>query len=160
MLGVLLVAGTAEGVAAVRLGDGLEGVVAEVARELGEARPEPRAGEGVAGWADALAAYVDGRGAWPDVPVALRDTAFRARVWEALRRVPAGEVVTYGELARELGVARGARAVGSACAANPVALAVPCHRVVPAGGGLGGYRWGLARKAELVWRERGEARSG
>lgn len=78
-------------------------------------------------------------------------TPFQQRVWTALRAIPDGRTTTYGELANELGLsATHARAIGTACAANPVAILIPCHRVLPTAGGLGGYRWGLARKRALL----------
>jgi len=84
----------------------------------------------------------------------VRASAFQAQVWEALRAIPVGETRTYGEIARTLGVPKGTRAVGRACATNPVSLVIPCHRAVREDGGLGGYRWGLARKQALLDRER------
>jgi AraC family transcriptional regulator of adaptative response/methylated-DNA-[protein]-cysteine methyltransferase len=84
------------------------------------------------------------------LPVDLTGTAFQMRVWEALRRIPTGQTRTYSELALEIGSPRAVRAVGSACAANPAALAVPCHRVVRRDGTLGGYRWGIDTKAALL----------
>lgn len=104
--------------------------------------------------AQALAAFLQGKDLLPEAPLALTGTPFQQRVWQALKEIPAGEVRTYGELAARLGLPGAARAVGNACAANPVALLVPCHRVVGAGGALGGYRWGVARKLALLRRER------
>ena len=92
-------------------------------------------------------------------PVDLRGTAFQLDVWAALQRVPAGRTVTYGELAAAAGHPTAVRAVGSACGANPVAVLVPCHRVLPADGSLGGFRCGPARKAALLRRE-GAAAAG
>jgi AraC family transcriptional regulator, regulatory protein of adaptative response / methylated-DNA-[protein]-cysteine methyltransferase len=93
-----------------------------------------------------------------DVPLDLRGTPFQLRVWEALRAIPHGTTTTYGALAETLGLsASAARAVGTACGANPVSLLVPCHRVVRAGGGLGGYEWGLDRKQTLLDIESGAA---
>ena len=101
---------------------------------------------------------VDGRST--DLPpVDLRGTAFQLDVWAALQRVPAGRTVTYGELAAAAGHPTAVRAVGSACGANPVAVIVPCHRVLPADGSLGGFRCGPARKAALLRRE-GAAAAG
>ncbi len=89
-----------------------------------------------------------------DIKLDLRGTEFQLRVWEALRIIPRGTTTTYGALARSLGLKTGAaRAVGSACGANPVSLIVPCHRVLSAGGGLGGYYWGVARKQRLLQAE-------
>jgi O-6-methylguanine DNA methyltransferase len=89
-----------------------------------------------------------------DLPLDVQATAFQRRVWEALRQIPRGEVRTYGQIAREIGQPEAVRAVGRACGANPVALAIPCHRVVGADGGLGGYRWGVERKRRLLEAER------
>ena len=88
------------------------------------------------------------------MPLDIRGTAFQRRVWEALQAVPPGETISYGELAARLGSPRAVRAVAGACAANPLAVAVPCHRVVGAGGALTGYRWGVARKRALLAVER------
>jgi AraC family transcriptional regulator of adaptative response/methylated-DNA-[protein]-cysteine methyltransferase len=84
-------------------------------------------------------------------------TAFQLRVWELLCSIPYGETRTYSEMARELGSPRAARAVGRACATNPVSLVIPCHRAIRADGGLGGYRWGLDRKERLLSQERSRA---
>ena len=84
------------------------------------------------------------------LPLDIQGTAFQRRVWEALQAIPPGETVSYGALAARLGAPRAVRAVAGACAANPVAVVVPCHRVVGAGGALTGYRWGVARKRALL----------
>jgi O-6-methylguanine DNA methyltransferase len=105
----------------------------------------------------ALAHVIDGEPC-DDIALDLRGTPFQLRVWDALRAIPRGETTTYGAIAEGLGLARvAARAVGAACGANPVGLIVPCHRVVAAGGGLGGYYWGLDRKQALLEWERGVA---
>jgi AraC family transcriptional regulator of adaptative response/methylated-DNA-[protein]-cysteine methyltransferase len=88
-----------------------------------------------------------------DLPLDLRGTVFQQRVWQALRQVPAGQTVGYAELAARLGMPQGARAVAGACAANPVAVAIPCHRVVRNDGSISGYRWGVERKRALLDRE-------
>jgi O-6-methylguanine DNA methyltransferase len=117
--------------------------------EGGEASPLHRA---IRGW-------IDGEPGLPGIELDPCGTPFQLRVWERLARIPRGATTTYGALARSLGLGDGtARAVGAACAANPIALLVPCHRVVPAGGGLGGYRWGLDRKRWLLDRERDSLR--
>jgi AraC family transcriptional regulator of adaptative response/methylated-DNA-[protein]-cysteine methyltransferase len=100
-------------------------------------------------------AFLDGTGTAPTLPLDVRATAFQWRVWQALTAIPAGETRTYGELAAELGNDGAARAVGRACATNPVSLVIPCHRAVGANGSLTGYRWGVARKRALLARERG-----
>lgn len=100
------------------------------------------------------------------LPLDVRGTAFQRRVWRALQDVPVGATTTYGRLARKLGIPRGSRAVAQACGANPLAIAIPCHRVVREDGGLGGYRWGVEKKARLLAAERraavprGKMRSG
>lgn len=88
-----------------------------------------------------------------DLPLDLRGTPFQRAVWAALRQIPPGRTETYAEVATRIGHPRAARAVARACAANPVALAVPCHRVVPASGGSGGWRWGADRKRALLAKE-------
>ena len=89
-------------------------------------------------------------------PIDVRATAFQARVWNELARIPRGEVRAYREIAAALAMPAASRAVAKACAANPVALVIPCHRVVRSDGGLGGYRWGVARKRTLLAQERSE----
>jgi AraC family transcriptional regulator of adaptative response/methylated-DNA-[protein]-cysteine methyltransferase len=84
------------------------------------------------------------------VPVDVRGTVFQRKVWDALRRIPAGETRTYSQIAKAIGAPAAVRAVGSACGANPVALLVPCHRAIRTDGGLGGYAWGLQRKKRLL----------
>jgi AraC family transcriptional regulator of adaptative response/methylated-DNA-[protein]-cysteine methyltransferase len=95
-----------------------------------------------------------GRPAGPSLPLDVRATAFQARVWEELKAIPAGTTRTYSEIARRLGRPGAARAVGRACASNPVSLLIPCHRAVGADGSLTGYRWGTDRKKALLDRER------
>jgi AraC family transcriptional regulator of adaptative response/methylated-DNA-[protein]-cysteine methyltransferase len=97
--------------------------------------------------------YLHGRSPHVDLPLDVRATAFQRRVWQGLLAIPPGETRSYGELADELGAPGASRAVGSACANNPVALVIPCHRVTRADGGLGGYRWGVAAKKALLERE-------
>lgn len=102
----------------------------------------------------AVVDLADGRAA-REIPTDVRGTVFQQRVWKALRQIPAGATKTYTEVARSIGRPSAVRAVARACATNPIALVVPCHRVVPAAGGVGGYRWGATRKARLLARESG-----
>lgn len=88
-----------------------------------------------------------------DLPLDIRGTAFQQRVWQALRAIPPGATLSYAELAARLGMPKAARAVARACAANPLAVAIPCHRVLRTDGALSGYRWGVARKRALLARE-------
>jgi AraC family transcriptional regulator of adaptative response/methylated-DNA-[protein]-cysteine methyltransferase len=88
-----------------------------------------------------------------DLPLDIRGTVFQQRIWHALREIPAGSTVSYTELARRIGTPKAVRAVAQACAANAIAVAIPCHRVVRNDGGLSGYRWGVDRKRTLLQRE-------
>ena len=150
--GALLVAGTDRGVCAVTLGDDAATLEAELRREYPAAEIE-RADASLADWTAAVVARVEGRDA-ARVPLDLRGTAFQRRVWDALQRIPRGSTRSYSEIARELGQPTAARAVAGACAGNRIAVVVPCHRVVREDGGLGGYRWGVERKRELLKREK------
>lgn len=154
-LGRVLVAATRRGVAAVLLGDDDDALAADLASRLPRARVEP-ADRALTRLVPAVVAAVDGQddARARAVPLDLRGTAFQRRVWDALRRVPPGATRTYAELARALELPGGARAVARACATNPVAVLVPCHRVVRGTGALAGYAWGLARKRALLARER------
>lgn len=97
--------------------------------------------------------FVDKPARGLDLSLDLRGTPFQRRVWEALRAIPIGTTVTYSELARAIGASNSVRAVADACASNPIALAIPCHRVVGSNGDLTGYRWGIERKRELIKKE-------
>lgn len=152
-LGRLLVAETERGVCAVALGDSDEALRQNLAREFRAATivADRRA---LARSIDEVLAHLAGRTPRLDLPLDIRATAFQWQVWNALGQIPRGETRTYGEVARAIGHPGAARAVARACAANPVALAIPCHRVVPGAGGQGGYRWGTARKRALLSLER------
>ena len=152
-LGRLLVAATDRGVSAVRLGDSDAALEASLRAEFPEAEVS-RDQTGVGAWLKTVLQRVQGGPPHPDLPLDIRGTAFQQRVWDALRAIPFGEVRSYGEIARSLGQPKAARAVARACATNPVALVIPCHRVVPGSGGTGGYRWGAERKRELLEREK------
>ncbi|HVJ82491.1 MAG TPA: methylated-DNA--[protein]-cysteine S-methyltransferase, partial [Planctomycetia bacterium] len=103
----------------------------------------------------AVVELVENPGAGVDLPLDILGTAFQIRVWQALQKIPAGATTTYSEIAAAIGRPAAVRAVGTACGANPLAVVVPCHRALRTSGALAGYRWGLARKAELLKRERG-----
>lgn len=152
-LGVVLVAATERGPCAILLGDDAPAVEKELAERFGmaELRAGGRAAARVVG---RVVALVEHPGAGLELPLDVRGTAFQRRVWAALRALPPGETVTYATLAERVGAPRGARAVAAACAANPLAVAIPCHRVVRGDGELAGYRWGLTRKRALLARER------
>jgi AraC family transcriptional regulator of adaptative response/methylated-DNA-[protein]-cysteine methyltransferase len=152
-LGAILVAATGQGICAILLGDDPDAL----ARDLQDRFPRAQL-EGADAAFDRTVAIVVGFVEAPHIGLALpldvRGTAFQQRVWEALRAIPAGVTVSYAELAARVGVPTGARAVAGACAANPVAVAIPCHRVVRNDGALSGYRWGVERKRILLNREK------
>jgi AraC family transcriptional regulator, regulatory protein of adaptative response / methylated-DNA-[protein]-cysteine methyltransferase len=148
-LGRLLVAATAEGVCAVKIGDSDRALSAELAREFPNAVISPDTPPRAA-WVRSVVARLEGRATSSDVPLDVRGTAFQWRVWQALRRIPAGETRSYADIATAIGRPTAARAVARACASNPVALLIPCHRVTPKVGGTGGYRWGARRKKRLL----------
>lgn len=102
---------------------------------------------------DSLAALIDAPEAETGLPLDMRGTEFELSVWNALREIPAGRTASYGEIAAKIGSPRQAREVGEACSANPLAVIVPCHRVVKKDGSLSGYRWGVRRKRALIERE-------
>jgi AraC family transcriptional regulator of adaptative response/methylated-DNA-[protein]-cysteine methyltransferase len=151
-LGRLLVGATPRGVCAVAMGSS----DTELERALGREYPAAeisRDTKGLAEWSGRVLEFLAGRVPRLELPLDVQATAFQWQVWKALERIPYGETRSYGEVARSVGRPKAARAVARACATNPVALAIPCHRVVPAAGGVGGYRWGAARKKALLARE-------
>jgi AraC family transcriptional regulator of adaptative response/methylated-DNA-[protein]-cysteine methyltransferase len=151
-LGAVLVASSAKGVAAILLGDDPGALV----RQLQDRFPNAELVGGDARY-EALVAKVIGLVETPqrglDLPLDVRGTAFQQRVWKALRQVPAGETATYSDIAERIGAPKSTRAVAGACAANNLAVAIPCHRVVRQDGALSGYRWGVERKRALLERE-------
>jgi AraC family transcriptional regulator of adaptative response/methylated-DNA-[protein]-cysteine methyltransferase len=155
-MGRLLVAATDRGVASVKLGQSDRALEDNLRAEYPAASIE-HDDRHVAGPARAILEHL--RGATPqlDLPVDVQATAFQWRVWNQLRAIPYGQTKSYSEVARKIGNPGGARAVARACATNPVAVVIPCHRVVQADGGLGGYRWGVERKRALLDQERAKA---
>jgi O-6-methylguanine DNA methyltransferase len=152
MLGHILVARGALGVCAILIGSDAE----SLKRQLAESFPESKLAPNDIKLRKDLARvvrFVMDPSEGLDLVLDMRGTAFQRRVWNALRAVPAGTTVSYTELARSLGDTKLARAVASACAANALALAVPCHRVVRSDGSLSGYRWGVERKRALIDKE-------
>lgn len=152
-LGVLLVAATQRGVCSVMLGEEATELEQLLRQQFGAAD----IAEDASGMAEQVAAILGTMTDHPaagDLPLDLRATAFQARVWQALRKIPRGETRSYAELARALGHPSAVRAVARACGANPVALAVPCHRVIGSDGSLTGYRWGVERKKKLLAMEK------
>ena len=153
-LGWLLVAGTARGLCAVRLGDSPAALEMELAGEF-PAAAMTRDDTGLGAPVTALMDYLHGAQPHLDLPLDVRATAFQQQVWRALQAIPVGSTRSYGEVAAAIGRPTAARAVARACATNPVALVIPCHRVIREDGDLGGYRWGLERKERLLAQEAG-----
>ncbi|HWE64762.1 MAG TPA: bifunctional DNA-binding transcriptional regulator/O6-methylguanine-DNA methyltransferase Ada [Chloroflexota bacterium] len=151
-LGWLLVAATERGICVVRFGESAADLEQALAREFSAATLE-RDDAALQPWVDALARYLDGRQPRLDLPLDVQATAFQSRVWEALRAIPYGSTRSYSQIARAIGQPTAARAVAQACASNPAALIIPCHRVVRDDGSLSGYRWGVERKRSLLARE-------
>ena len=151
-LGAVLVAATEKGVCAILLGDD----PAVLVRNLEDRFPRAQLIGGDAGFERLVAqavGLVEQPAAGTGLPLDVRGTAFQQRVWQALRAIPAGATATYAEIARRIGAPTAVRGVAQACAANPVAVAIPCHRVVRSDGSMAGYRWGIDRKRALLERE-------
>ena len=151
-LGRLLVAATERGVCSVALGDDDGALLQELRREYPRAEVE-LAADGLRQAASAVVQHLEGRSPELQLPIDLTATAFQWRVWKALQRIPYGTTRSYAAIAEEIGRPHAVRAVARACASNRVALLIPCHRAVRKTGALGGYRWGIERKAELLQRE-------
>lgn len=151
-LGALLVAVTAKGVCAIALGDD----AAELERDLRARFPKALlapGGKALARRLGQIVRLVEQPSRGIDLPLDVRGTAFQQRVWRALRDIPPGETASYAEIAQRIGAPKAVRAVGSACGANVLAVAIPCHRAVRSDGGLSNYRWGVSRKRALLERE-------
>jgi AraC family transcriptional regulator, regulatory protein of adaptative response / methylated-DNA-[protein]-cysteine methyltransferase len=155
-LGAILVAQSDRGVCAILMGDDPDAL----ARDLQDRFPQAELVGGDAAFEDLIAkvvGFVDAPRLGLDLPLDVRGTAFQQRVWRALRKIPSGKTVSYAELAKRIGAPKSVRAVAQACAANALAVAIPCHRVVRSDGGLSGYRWGVERKRALLEREANDA---
>jgi AraC family transcriptional regulator of adaptative response/methylated-DNA-[protein]-cysteine methyltransferase len=151
-LGRLLVAATERGVCSVALGDHDDALLRELRREYPRAEVEP-ATDGLRQAVAAVVQHLEGRSPELQLPIDVTATAFQWRVWKALQQIPYGTTRSYAAIAAEIGRPQAVRAVARACASNRVALLIPCHRAVRKTGALGGYRWGISRKAELLERE-------
>ena len=153
-LGHVLVAGTRRGVCAILLGDNRQSLVAELKTRFPKARliqPDAQFSR----WIAEAVRFIDqAKDETLHLPLDIRGTAFQRRVWEALCAIPAGKTASYGDIAATLGKPNAVRAVAGACAANRLAVAIPCHRVIGSDGTLTGYRWGIARKRRLLEREK------
>lgn len=148
-VGTVLIGATENGVCSVKIGDRESELVADLRREYpaaeikADAKPKSE-------WVRAIAKHLKGDAQPLDLPIDVRATAFQWKVWRELQRIPYGETRAYAEVAKKIGKPKAVRAVARACATNPVCIVVPCHRVVPAAGGPGGYRWGTDAKERLL----------
>lgn len=152
-LGAVCVAATRRGICAVEFGEDDAGLADRLRQMFPKARIS-RADAGFAKTVETVLRAIEDPAAGGNLPLDIRGTAFQTRVWNELARIKPGETASYGEVARRLGSPRAARAVASACASNRLAVLIPCHRVVRKEGEMGGYRWGVERKAALLDRER------
>ena len=161
-LGLLMMAATQRGVCFAEFGTSESALRAQLANEFPQATLAPssmRESPALDAWIAALDAHLTADAPRPDLPLDLRGTAFQVRVWRFLLGIEPGQVMSYTEVAAGIKAPRAVRAVASACAANRIAVLVPCHRVLRGDGGLGGYRWGLERKRTLLARERAIAQT-
>jgi AraC family transcriptional regulator, regulatory protein of adaptative response / methylated-DNA-[protein]-cysteine methyltransferase len=157
-LGSILVAESEQGICAILLGD----EPAELIHDLQRRFPHDRLIDGNPGLDELIFQVICLLEApWRrlDLPLDLRGTPFQLRVWHALQEIPAGQTTTYAEIARRIGTPKAARAVGQACASNPLAVVIPCHRVVRTGGNLAGFHWGIERKRALLDLEASQLRA-
>jgi len=152
-LGKLLVARTEKGVCAVTFGDDAETLAENLRKEYANAAISENNAD-LKDYVEALLAHLAGKNKTLDLPLDLQATAFQMRVWDALRKIPYGETVSYQDIAAALGNKNAVRAVATACASNRVALLIPCHRVVRRSGELSGYRWGVERKKAILEKEK------
>jgi AraC family transcriptional regulator of adaptative response/methylated-DNA-[protein]-cysteine methyltransferase len=155
-LGWALVAATRRGICMTALADDRDSLGAAL-RQRFPAADIVAEDDGLKDWADRIVGYITAPDRALDLPLDIQGTAFQAQVWRALQKIPLGKTASYTEIATALGQPRAVRAVAQACAANKLALLVPCHRVIRRDGDLGGYRWGLERKRALLARERAAA---
>jgi AraC family transcriptional regulator of adaptative response/methylated-DNA-[protein]-cysteine methyltransferase len=160
-IGLMMIGATDRGICFVGFGEMqlelLERLRAEYPKAAIEPMPEPFHPDFRA-WVNAITRHLAGEAPRPDLPLDIQATAFQMRVWKYLQTIPAGDVQSYSEVATAIGQPNAARAVAQACARNPAAVLIPCHRVIRGSGELGGYRWGLARKRGLIDAERAAKR--
>lgn len=151
-LGAVLVAAEEHGICDIVLGDSAEELVTAYKIEHPDAFPGDD-GE-LAEWLKAVIRGIEHPHDFPALPLVTHGTDFQEKIWQALQNIPCGETRSYAEVGAVLGLKDGARAIAGACAANRLAIAIPCHRVVRSDGGLSGYRWGVERKARVLEREK------
>jgi AraC family transcriptional regulator of adaptative response/methylated-DNA-[protein]-cysteine methyltransferase len=152
-LGRMLIAATDKGICAINFADSDQQLVQGLIREFPFA-VRRRDDAAMFQWRENLSRLIQGQETNPSLPLDIRATAFQRRVWECLQRIPRGETRSYSAVAKKIGMPKATRAVARACASNPVAVAIPCHRVIREDGELGGYRWGIERKEQLLAMEK------
>jgi len=151
----MLLAATDRGICFLQFGDREEGLLGELRKEYPAAAIQAaRDNTQLQGWMKRISEYLAGEERNLELPLDVHATAFQMKVWEYLQRIPYGSVESYSAVASGMGQPKATRAVAGACAANRVALVIPCHRVIRANGDLGGYRWGVKRKAAFLKEER------
>jgi AraC family transcriptional regulator of adaptative response/methylated-DNA-[protein]-cysteine methyltransferase len=156
-LGELWLAATERGICFIQVAGNEQDALVHLGKKYPDAALSPAAGDNkirLLEWGAAINRYVNGDSPLPELPLDIRGTAFQRKVWDYLRTIPAGRTQSYTEVAKALGLPRAARAVGAANGANPVAIIVPCHRLVRSDGGLAGYRWGIKIKQALIEMEK------
>jgi AraC family transcriptional regulator of adaptative response/methylated-DNA-[protein]-cysteine methyltransferase len=153
-LGRMMIAATEKGICAISFADSDQQLLQGLIREFPFA-VRRRDDAALSDWRSSLSKLMQGHETSASLPLDIRATAFQRRVWEALQQIPRGETWSYGALAKKIGMPSATRAVANACASNRLAIAIPCHRVVRQDGNLGGYRWGIRRKEQLLALERG-----
>jgi len=151
-LGAILVAQSQRGICAILLGDDPERLVRDLQDQFPKAEIIGCDGE-FEDWIAQVVGFIEAPAVGLHLPLDVQGTAFQERVWRALREIPPGTTASYTEIAQRIGAPKAVRAVAQACATNPIAVAIPCHRVVRRDGELAGYRWGVDRKRELLRRE-------
>lgn len=151
-LGSILVAISEKGICAILLGDDPEALARDLQDRFPQAEPAVDDHE-LEQWLAQVIDFIEAPAAGLDLPLDIRGTALQQRVWQVLREIPAGQTASYTAIAQRVGAPNAVRAVASACAANRLAVVIPCHRAIRSDGSLSGYRWGVERKAELLRRE-------
>jgi len=150
-------AATDKGVCSVHIGDDEDTLLAQLKAEFPKAELIPSPSQDAPDldvWIDALNQHINQNAPRPDLPLDIKGTAFQIKIWKFLLTIKEGEQLSYGEVAKKIGIDNAARAVGTACGKNNIAILIPCHRVLRGDGGLGGYRWGLKRKRTLLDKEK------
>jgi AraC family transcriptional regulator of adaptative response/methylated-DNA-[protein]-cysteine methyltransferase len=151
-LGSILVAASTKGICAILMGDDPGGLLCELHDRFPRAAFTP-GDAAFETWVAKVVAFVDSPRTGLDLPLDIRGTAFQQRVWQAMCEVPPGSTASYTQIAERIGAPKSVRAVAQACAANAIAVAIPCHRIIRSDGGISGYRWGVERKRALLKRE-------